>query len=40
VRPDCAGPHADLRVDIRGQPEPARVVPLPFYRRSAKGAST
>jgi aminomethyltransferase len=35
VRPDAADPGAELFVDIRGQSEPARVVKLPFYRRSS-----
>jgi aminomethyltransferase len=35
VRPDAAEPGAELFVDIRGQAEPARVVKLPFYRRSS-----
>jgi glycine cleavage system aminomethyltransferase T len=33
VRADAAQPGMELAVDIRGQLEPARVVPLPFYRR-------
>jgi aminomethyltransferase len=33
VEPAFAGPGTELAVDIRGQAEPARVVPLPFYRR-------
>ena len=28
-----AAPGTALTVDIRGTPTPARVVPLPFYRR-------
>jgi aminomethyltransferase len=34
VRPDRAPVGAELAVDIRGRLEPARVVPLPFYKRS------
>ncbi len=33
VEPGVAGTGATLAVDIRGREEPARVVPLPFYRR-------
>jgi aminomethyltransferase len=33
VDADCTPPGTALQVDIRGKPEPARVVPLPFYRR-------
>ena len=40
VTPDVAQAAADggdgrLAVDIRGRAEPARLVPLPFYRRPA-----
>ena len=38
VRPACAAVGTQLTVDIRGRGEPARVVPLPFYRRR-QGAS-
>jgi aminomethyltransferase len=38
VRPDCAAPGTEVRIDVRGRLEPARVATLPFYRRSAKGA--
>ena len=34
VRPDRAGVGTELAVDIRGKLEPARVVSLPFYKRS------
>ena len=34
VAVDAAAPGTELQVDIRGQLEPARVVKLPFYRRS------
>ena len=33
VRAQDAPPGTELRVDIRGRIEPARVVPLPFYKR-------
>jgi aminomethyltransferase len=33
VDPDCTATGTVLAVDVRGKPEPARVVPLPFYRR-------
>jgi aminomethyltransferase len=32
----CTAPGNSLAVDVRGKPEPARVVPLPFYRRANK----
>ena len=40
VRPDVAraaagGQDGQLAIDIRGRAEPARLVPLPFYRRPA-----
>ncbi len=38
VRTDAVRPDAPLSVDIRGHVEPARVVPLPFYRRAATPA--
>ncbi len=34
VKPDCAGLGTALQVDIRGRTEQARVVALPFYKRS------
>jgi aminomethyltransferase len=34
VRSDLAEPGTELYIDIRGQAEPARVVKLPFYRRT------
>lgn len=37
VTPESARPGTELVVDIRGHREDARVVPLPFYRRSNKG---
>ncbi len=37
VRPAAAQVDTELTIDIRGRPEPARVVPLPFYRRNPKG---
>jgi aminomethyltransferase len=33
VDPDCTGAGTEVAVDVRGKAEPARVVPLPFYRR-------
>ena len=33
VRPQYAGLGTELAIDIRGRPEPARVVALPFYSR-------
>ncbi len=38
VEPEFSQPGTELSIDIRGRPEPARVVPLPFYRRNSKGA--
>lgn len=35
VRGDLATPGTEVTIDIRGNHEPARVVPLPFYRRTA-----
>jgi aminomethyltransferase len=34
VAPDAAAPGTDLDVDVRGTAVPAKVVPLPFYRRA------
>jgi len=34
VAPRLAYPGAELAVDIRGEPTPAKVVELPFYKRS------
>jgi len=36
VPPQHAEPGTELAVEIRGRREPARVVPLPFYRRQKK----
>jgi aminomethyltransferase len=33
VEPALAAPGTTCEIDVRGKPEPARVVPLPFYRR-------
>ena len=33
VDPELTQPGTALEVDIRGKPAPARVVPMPFYRR-------
>jgi aminomethyltransferase len=38
VEPSAAVAGTELAVDIRGQVEPATVVPLPFYRRPATPA--
>ena len=38
VRTEVAAPDTALVVDVRGNMEPARVVPLPFYRRADKTA--
>jgi aminomethyltransferase len=40
VPPQFAQPGTELQIDIRGRLEPARVVKLPFYRRSKKGPCT
>jgi aminomethyltransferase len=40
VDPSSAQPGAACDVDIRGKPVPARVVPLPFYKRRNKVASS
>ncbi len=40
VQPQHATPDTELAIDIRGRAEPARVVPLPFYRRTTKGSRT
>ena len=37
VSPKFASPGTELEIDVRGRREPARVVKLPFYRRSSKG---
>jgi aminomethyltransferase len=34
--PAAAAPGTALTVDVRGRAEPAKVVPLPFYRRPKK----
>jgi aminomethyltransferase len=39
VWPAWSKPDTELSVDVRGRPEPARVVALPFYRRKSKGDS-
>ena len=39
VTPDAAAVGTKLEVDVRGRPEPARVVPLPFYRRQTMAAN-
>lgn len=35
VTPEVSAVGTDLAVDVRGRPEPVRVVDLPFYRRPA-----
>jgi len=30
----CTAVGTELEVDVRGKAEPARVVPLPFYKRA------
>jgi aminomethyltransferase len=37
VEPAHAAAGTACMVDVRGRPEPARVIPLPFYRRPKKG---
>lgn len=39
VCPEFAAVGTSLVVDIRGRPESALVVPLPFYRRQTKGSA-
>jgi aminomethyltransferase len=36
VRPETAEPGTPLEIDIRGRPEPARIVELPFYHRDVR----
>jgi aminomethyltransferase len=36
VDPSFVKPGTSLAVDIRGKEEPAKVVPLPFYKRAKK----
>ncbi|HJT31420.1 MAG TPA: glycine cleavage system aminomethyltransferase GcvT [Pirellulales bacterium] len=36
IEPAFAAPGTQLEIDVRGRPEPARIVELPFYRRSKK----
>lgn len=38
IRREYAEPGTVVSVDVRGRIEPARLVPLPFYRRNNKGA--
>ena len=38
--PDHAAVGTDVIIDLRGKPEPARVVPLPFYKRPAASSSS
>jgi aminomethyltransferase len=37
VAPEFSKPGMELRIDIRGSREPARIVELPFYSRKKKG---
>ncbi len=37
TRPEQAAPGTTVAIDLRGRPEPARVVALPFYRRPSPG---
>ncbi len=37
VSPEFTKPGMELKIDIRGRTEPARVVELPFYSRKKKG---
>ena len=39
VATEFARPGTELGLDVRGRLEPARVVELPFYRRSKKGTN-
>ncbi len=39
VWPAWSKVDTELTIDVRGRPEPARVVALPFYRPNSKGAS-
>ena len=39
VPPDAAAEGTELEIDVRGRPEPARVVPLPFYTRQTMPAN-
>jgi len=39
VEPGAAAVGTALTVDVRGRDEPARVVPLPFYRRPGAGTT-
>lgn len=39
VAPEFSEPGTELKIDIRGHVEQARVVELPFYRRNKKGSS-
>jgi aminomethyltransferase len=36
VEPGCSATGTELLADVRGKHEPAKVVPLPFYRRPKK----
>ncbi len=38
VAPTAAEPGIELQIDLRGRPEPARVIELPFYSRDRRRA--
>ena len=40
VDPASAAVGTALQVDVRGKPEAARIVSLPFYRRPKSAAAT
>ena len=39
VTPDAAAADTEFEIDVRGRPEPAVVVPLPFYKRQTMPAN-
>jgi aminomethyltransferase len=40
VDPDASAPGTSVVVDVRGKPEEAQVVPLPFYKRPKAAAAS
>jgi aminomethyltransferase len=40
IAPSAAAPDTRLSVDVRGHSEPATVVKLPFYQRTAAGKAS
>jgi aminomethyltransferase len=36
VETALAAPGTELAIDVRGKAVPARIVPLPFYKRARK----